>query len=275
MAVLASVARLKARGVKIILIYSDNLASLNCARGKLYRDLLSLADHCIVPSSNMAKLARPFLRPNIDTYLIEDPWQVCEQPYKAFTSSEKLRIAWFGNTGNASYVIEHLGSLMKSVTEPSEIELIALTSSQGVGLISRAFKRLSPLARKTWSFQSVVWDDRQYPEQLEDVLGSAHLAWIPSNPNDAVKAGVSHNRIVDAIRSGCIPIASEMHSYLEMKKLALVGSDHSQLINLAIPQYQRLIDKYSQSRNQYLQRFSPERNLQLWCKFLANTLGIH
>ena len=37
----------------------------------------------------------------------------------------------------------------------------------------------------------------------------------PIKPNDALKVGVSHNRLVDSVRSGCVPVASEMPSYLE------------------------------------------------------------
>ena len=50
MAVLSAVSRLKAIGTKIVILYCDNIASLSCSRGHLYRDLLRHADHVVVPS---------------------------------------------------------------------------------------------------------------------------------------------------------------------------------------------------------------------------------
>ena len=60
MAVLAAVAHLKARNVRIALMYCDHLAPLNCIRGVLYRDLLALSDQVVVPCKAMADRVRPF-----------------------------------------------------------------------------------------------------------------------------------------------------------------------------------------------------------------------
>ena len=62
MAILAAVARMKARNAKLVISYCDHLASRSCVRGFLYRELLQLIDHCVVPSQALANLVRPFLR---------------------------------------------------------------------------------------------------------------------------------------------------------------------------------------------------------------------
>ena len=268
MAVLAATARLKSLGTKLILLYCDNLASLPCARGSLYRDLLRLVDYCVVPSQSMAKLASQFALPSTSVTVIEDPWQVREQPFKELLPSQKLRIAWFGNTSNIFYVRDKLGELMQNITGVIGIELVILSSPKSLEIVERAFQKLLPNALKAWSLELIAWDDSLQPTQLEDVLGSCHVAWIPSNPNDSLKAGVSHNRLVDAVLSGCIPIASEMQSYMELRKLALLGENHGQLINSALPQYQRLIAKYQELRASMLARFSPALNHQRWVSFL-------
>ena len=82
------------------------------------------------------------------------------------------------------------------------------------------FLQVFTSCKRPWSLELLAWDNHNQPEQLENVLGSAHFAWLPSDPTDALKAGVSHNRLVDSVLSGCIPVASEMKSYLELSKIA-------------------------------------------------------
>ena len=193
---------------------------------------------------------------------------------KELHPSQKLRIAWFGNTSNIFYVRVQLGELMKNITGVIGIELVILSSPKSLEIVDRAFQNLVPIALKPWSLELIAWDDHLQPTQLEDVLGSCHVAWIPSNPNDSLKAGVSHNRLVDAVLSGCIPIASEMQSYLELRKLALLGDNHGQLINLALREYHRLTTKYQESRPTMLARFSPVLNHQRWVSFLRGLQGL-
>ena len=101
---------------------------------------------------------------------------------------------------------------MQNINHASGIELVILSSPKSLEIVERAFQKFLPTALTAWSLEPFVWDDSLQPTQLEDVLGSCHLAWIPSNPNDSLKAGVSHNRLVDAVLSGCI-IASKMQTY--------------------------------------------------------------
>ena len=66
-------ARLKARKAKIVLLYCDNLASLDCVRGQFYRDALALSDHVIVPCKAMSVRARNFLPSLTPVTVIEIP----------------------------------------------------------------------------------------------------------------------------------------------------------------------------------------------------------
>ena len=273
MAVLSAVSRLKAIGTKIVLLYCDNIASLPCSRGRLYRDLLRHADHCVVPSQSMSELVMPHINASTPISVIEDPSSVRLQPYRKFLSTQKLRIAWFGNTSNVFYVCAQLEQLMRTVSHADSIQLVILTNPNVFEMIEKLFTSLLPHARRPWSLELLAWDDHRQPQQLEDVLGSAHFAWLPSNPTDPLKAGVSHNRLVDSVLSGCIPIASEMQSYLELSKIALIGSDHGELINLALNQYQRLSDKHQRLRSPILERFSPQKNHQRWVDLLSDLLA--
>ena len=97
-----------------------------------------------------------------------------------------------------------------------------------------------------------------------------HVVWLPSEPKSPIKGGVSHNRLVDAVRSGSIVVASDMQSYQELSQLALLGPDHGGLINQLVPQYERLADKYAAFRSHVLRRFSPETNLKSWRRLLID-----
>jgi hypothetical protein len=271
MATLAATARLKAQGCSMIVNYCDHLAPLDDSRGGLYRNLLKLADLAIYPCNAMAALARPWLKPGTPSLIIEDPWQTVEQPYRTYRPEECLRIAWFGNSGNALFLCQLLPRLKQLANAATAYELVVLGNHETLAKTKQAFNQLNPSeAARPWSLSLVLWDHNQQPQQLEDTLGSAHIALLPSDPGLPMKAGVSHNRLVDASRSGCIPIASPMNSYLELNKIALIGNDFVELLNNIVPHYNRLSAKYSSLRNRLLARFSPEINASHWQNLLKN-----
>ena len=159
---------------------------------------------------------------------------------------------------------QRLESLMTSINAVSSVEFIMLAKKLALEMVKPVFEKTLPSAISRWSFVSHVWDNLQQPDQLERVLGSSHVAWIPSNPTDQLKAGISHNRLVDSVRSGCIPVSSKMLSYLELQKVALLGEDHASLINGVVRDYDRLVRKYDKIRVSYLDRFSPQVNASRW-----------
>ena len=52
-----------------------------------------------------------------------------------------------------------------------------------------------------------------------------------------------------------LPVASPVLSYLELRKLALIGTDHDQILESLITNYSRLTAKYSGLRDKLLSRF--------------------
>lgn len=273
MATLATVARLKSKNVKIALLYCDNLAPLSCSRGLLYRDLLALSDHIIVPSNAMADLSKEFLPVTTKVSIIEDPWQVRTQPYLPLNDHSCLRIGWFGNANNIFFLRDRIGDLMRTIDAVQTIEFVVLSSNVALEIAESAFRACLPSALRNWKLELVQWDDSRQPDQLERVLSSVHVVWLPSDPSSPVKAGVSHNRLVDAVRSGSLVVASSMQSYQELHQLALIGDDHGNLVNLLLPQYERLVSKYQSIRPHLLQRFSPDLNLKKWKTLLAQLVN--
>ena len=135
MAILAAVARLKARNVQIALMYCDHLAPLNCIRGALYRDLLALSDQVVVPCQAMADQSQAFLTASTPVKVIEDPWQVRMQNFKMPKKSAPLRLGWFGNVNNVVFLTEQIRSLMTTIDAVSSIEFVVLSSKIGLQLV--------------------------------------------------------------------------------------------------------------------------------------------
>lgn len=272
MAILAAVARLKARNVKIVLLYCDHLAPLPCVRGHLYRDLLALSDHIVVPSLAMERRAKLFLPHPTQISVIEDPWQVSLQEYRLPQTGSPLRIGWFGNSNNVLFLCENLEKLMRSVSAVSSIEFVVLSNKVALDRAQVAFQESLSSAIRPWRIELVCWDDSRQPTQLEQVLGSVHIVWLPSNPESPVKGGVSHNRLVDSVRSGAIVVASNMESYQELSQVAILGSNFGYIINRLVPQYKRIAQKHDSIRVNLLRPFSPVLNRKNWNTLLSAIL---
>ena len=78
-------------------------------------------------------------------------------------------------------------------------------------------------------------------DQLEREIARAQISILPSDARDPLKFGVSHNRLVDSIRGGCVTIASPMGSYLELEELALLGNNFGELLNNAVENYRKIM----------------------------------
>ena len=272
MATLAAVARLKSRRVPVAIMYCDHLSPLKDSRGALYRDLLHLADHCLVPCLALAQRASQYVDDMTPVTVIEDPWQVRLQPYLDLIPGAPLRLAWFGNNQNIYFFCAQLVDLMRTVTAVPAVHLIVLATPIALEEMKAAFQEALPFAVRSWTLEVHPWDDKSHPNQLEDVLGSSHMVWLPSDPDNYLKAGVSHNRLVDSVRSGCVPVASAMQSYAELRRVAVLGPNHGDLINLVIAQYDRLIAKHDAYRCDLLARFSPSLNDVKWENALREIL---
>ena len=117
---------------------------------------------------------------------------------------------------------------------------------------------------KKWTIKYARWDDENQPNQLNSLLQSSDISLIPSDPNDPKKIGVSHNRLVDSIRAGCITVASPLESYKELSNSALLGNDFAKLVNHAVINYKHLCQKYTRNRAEWMSNFSPEKNSEDW-----------
>ena len=156
-----------------------------------------------------------------------------------------------------------LPDLISSISQPPEIIFSVLTSKLGLSIIAQQFNQIvsSGQIPIPWSLKLHCWDETKHPQLLESFLGSLHLAWIPSDPSNPIKQAVSHNRIVDAIQSGCLVVANTMSSYVELSSVSLLTPDYAAFIDSAYIQYNRLILKHEKLRGPALARFDPGLNV--------------
>ena len=203
--------------------------------------------------------------------MIKDPCQLIQQNFRRIKVNEKINIIWFGNFPNLRYLRDALEKLDHDTTKNKNITLRILTSESGIDYCSNKLKNFAKKA--CWKIKLVPWKISDQPNQLQAELGRAHISLIPSNPNDDLKNGVSHNRLVDSIQSGCITIASPMDSYLDLSKLALIGNDFSRLLRLAITRNEELCNQYTSLRQAELSQFSPAENLKDWKKVVLNMIN--
>ena len=155
---------------------------------------------------------------------------------------------------------------MRTIAAASSVIFTVLTNKTGLDIARVAFYKSLPNALVPWKLNLVLWDDSRQPNQLEQVLGSAHVIWLPSNPQSPIKGGVSHNRLVDSVRSGSIVVASECKVVAASTACAL-GPDQGTLINNLLPEYGRIAQKHESLRSKLLARFSPQINAKRWSCF--------
>ena len=272
---MAYLTRAKNRGSKIIVQYCDNLLARKDIIGDFHKDLISFADHIVYPTKKLHELSSNYLPPSSDYTVIRDPWQVPNllEPRK-LNKEGPLRLIWFGSNANIHYLIKRIPDITRIKTKNKNIRMTILGGEFSHNKFSNYYNSLS---RKIpgWSFDLVRWDIHNQPHQLISELSKAHIAIIPSDPNDPMKAGVSHNRLVDALRAGCIPIASPMDSYLELADLAVLGESMADLLRKALIDYDNLCSNIKENAEARLSTFSPSNNLETWKELLSKFIAEH
>lgn len=262
---------LKRTGAKLITIYSDHVAESDSIDSELYKNLLFLANHIITPSEKLKHSACKTIPNLASTSVIEDPCLLPKQEFNHLITGEKIRLLWFGNAPNLKYLLREFQNLFSKSDQSKTYELTILTLDVGLKYLQENINSSS--IPSNWSLRLTSWDIDNQPTQLRVELSRAHITLLPSDPLDPKKNGVSHNRLIDSIQSGCIAIASPVDSYIELAKVSLVGDNFPKLLNFAVANYPRLCNKYSKLRDAALQRFNPELNIKKWEIAIQTTMN--
>ena len=267
MANLSAVCRLKSRGAKIVAQFSDYVFGRPDPLSNFYKDIFHLADHIIFPCNALRELTLKQVTTAAHSHVINDPWQV-SKPYQVnpLADGETLRIIWFGSNKNVEYLLDILEEILQNWKSERSCELTVLGQNFALSKVKKRLTRIKgPFPQ--WKLRLVPWRIDLQPHQLENEIARAHVSLIPSNPSDLKKSGVSHNRLVDSVRGGCITVASPMESYKELPGVALLGDKISLMLNDAEKNYNELCHELFLKRDEQLNKFSPEKNKGNWLKF--------
>ena len=267
---IAAVTRLKRLGSKIILQYCDNAFHRADRISELYKDIFQMSDYVVYPCEALHQITKKYTRKRTKTYIIPDPWQIPPQKPREIMSN-KVKIIWYGSNKNIIYLQRDLQNLISNSTPNHNYELTILTAKYALEEITKTIRKLKASNSK-WTFRLVPWQMKSQPSQLEHEIKSAHIAIIPSDPSDPLKAGVSHNRIVDACRGGCVVIANPMQSYKDLSDIALLGDNMATLLNEATSNYSEYCKNLTNQREGLLKRFDPRVNELSWVNFWKDCL---
>ena len=263
---LAAIVRLKNRGSKVVVQLCDNVFHRKDALTDLYTDIFPMADHVIFPCKALREVIKEYLPENCQTTIIKDPWQLKSlHDFNHLSKETTCRIIWFGSNKNAKYMAQLLSKILSNCKSHPHFEITFLSTKYSHDLIQHANARI-PKTHSKWTFRFVEWSLKDQPEQLENELSRCHLSIIPSDPEDPLKAGVSHNRLVDSVRGGCIPIASPMKSYREIPQLGVLSKNIPESIDKVVKDYDNYCKRISHAREKLLKQFDPNENFACWEK---------
>ena len=262
----AAITRLKRLGSKIVLQYCDNAFHREDRISELYKDIFQLTDYIIYPSEALRDITHKYVQNGTKTHVITDPWQLTQSHRPREIDGNLIKIIWYGSNKNIIYLQNELQNLIANSSPIYNYELTILTAQYALEEIKKTLPNLKA-ARSKWSFRLVPWHIKSQPTQLEHEIRNAHIAIIPSDPSDPLKAGVSHNRIVDACRGGCIVVASPMQSYKDLSDITLLGDNMAILLNEAIGNYPKYCQNLTNKREELLKKFDPSINELNWQNF--------
>ena len=261
---IAGLMRHKAYGGKVIVLNSDNMFSAKDDLSDFYLDLFWLADKIIFPTKSLCKSIINKFPKELSVGIIYDPWQIeTLHPRKYLDHCDTVSLIWFGSNKNISYLLNNLPKIIKNSPSHRQYSLTLLAHPWALRKSSEYIKKLSGNLAN-WQFVLKPWNTKNQPGQLENALKNAHISLLPTNHLSEKVMNVSHNRMVDSLRGGCLPIASPIESYLEFSKCALVGENISDLFNHAVLNYNRLSTKHSSWVEILTQKFDPTTNQRKW-----------
>ena len=267
----AAVTRLKRLGSKIIMQYCDNAFHREDRISELYKDIFQMTDYIVYPSEALRDITLPYVQKGTKTHVITDPWQITQSHNPRKIDSNTIKIIWYGSNKNILYLKNELQNLIANSSPIYNYDLTILTADFALQEIQKTISTLIA-SKSRWVFRLLPWQNKLQPKQLEQEIRNAHIALIPSDPTDPLKAGVSHNRIVDACRGGCVTLASPMQSYKDLRDIAILGENMALLLNEATTNYSRHCQNLIKKRETLLKRFDPRVNELNWLNFWKDCL---
>lgn len=206
---LTLVAHAQQLGIDVIVDYADDVVACGDHRSRSTLELLLLADAITCASPHLVSKVSLYTSDPSRVILLPDPLEggSSQLPREMERSGEPVRIIWFGHLANLNVLLNWLAPLQElSLTQPIALEIVS--SIPGEYLLELQFGILA--AGLTFPISFSEWTG---PSTTIAALHRSTVAFLPVDLQGP-KAGVSNNRLTEALWGGCFVVASPASSYL-------------------------------------------------------------
>jgi glycosyltransferase involved in cell wall biosynthesis len=219
-----------------------------------YSEVLKICDAVVVNSERMAELMAPHVshRP-----LVIDDAILGEMRNPEFAPAGRLRLLWFGHHTNLRYLDGCLDSLVRFAMErPCSLTVVTEAGAGAEETTQHIEARFAPALEARF----VEWS----LEAMASALRRSDLVLIPSDRSDLLKAGVSANRIAEALTAGRFPVASPVPSYLAFSDSAWLGHDLTEGVRWALANRIEARARIRRGQALVAEKFAAEKIGQQW-----------
>jgi glycosyltransferase involved in cell wall biosynthesis len=225
-----------------------------------YTQALKICDAVVVNSERMAELMAPHVsrRPVVIDDAILGTMRNTE-----FAPAGRLRLLWFGHGTNLRYLDPCLEALVRFAGQrPCRLTIVTEGGFGAEAVTQDMDARFAPALEARF----VEWS----LEAMAAALRRCDLVLIPSDPSDPFKAGVSANRIAEALKAGRFPVASPVPSYLAFSDSGWLGDDLTEGIQWALANPVEVRARIRRGQALVSEKFAPERIGQQWRALFEN-----
>lgn len=212
-----------------------------------YHKMIAWCDQLVVCTAEMSRILLEECKK--ESTIIEDPWEIkFNEKITKFKKKNIYNLLWFGSRTN-------INSLFEIIPDLKDHNLTVVTEHDP-GVFEVKGKNINFINHS----QSRVGVE----------LDLCDIVIIPQSLDSKSKLVKTHNRLVDAIRSGRFTIASPIPAYLELKDFAFIG-DIGRGIDWIESQSESNIVNMIDNGKEYINtRFSPAIIGKKWEEFLSS-----
>lgn len=182
----------------------------------------------------------------------------------------RLQLVWYGNPTNWGSMATWAERLLPLAAEHPFMLSVVTRPGCGVEEIVANFNARN---RPNALMEFIPWDE----DTVWESVRQAHIVLIPAELSDTRKSVKTTNRLVDAIHSGRIVVASPVPSYREFSDVAWLGEDILQGVRWCIAHPQEALEKIHQGQTRVTTTHSVEKIASQWMEAIkyATTEASH
>ncbi len=261
---LAVIARVREAGGRVIVDVCDYpFAKKSPAVVRFYEQALPQCDAVTVNSALMAELMAPHVpRP---PQVIEDAILGAPQPPQ-FSPGKTLKLLWFGHQSNLPYLDPVIEALFAySARQRCRLTIV---TAPGFG-VEDAAAQINAHPGSRLEVRFTPWSQ----EATRIALRQCDLVLIPGDPHDPLKAGVSSNRLAEALQAGRLPVASPLASYLPFSDAAWLGDDLLAGIEWVVAHPGEALARIRRGQSRIAGTLSADVIGRQWCRLFERLAG--